>query len=338
MRPHTRDEAAPRRSTPSSEWQAPLPPGARAPHGLRGRRVLPAGRIGTSLRLATTRATPSTRTASAWPGPSPSPSPARRPAAPGGVRHGFFASVDAAPAEGYRAPRLPTAPAGGDGRPVTVLTGTYGARVLGPLVASHPRDDVEVRAVPNDFFGGNIGVAGLLTGEDLAPRPRPAVPDGVALPAARRLPQRGAIPRRADPGGPAPAGRGRADATGASLRRRSTARSFRPDVRGMSLPMVVVAGRPNVGKSSLVNRIVGARAAVVEEEQGVTRDRKVLDGRVVRRAVLHHGHRRVAGRRRHPRGQGERRRPSGPSPRPTSCSWWSTSPSASPRRTWRRPR
>ena len=40
--------------------------------------------------------------------------------------------------------------------------------------------------------------------------------------------------------------------------------------------MVVVAGRPNVGKSSLVNRIVGSRVAVVEEEQGVTRDRKVL--------------------------------------------------------------
>ena len=39
----------------------------------------------------------------------------------------------------------------------------------------------------------------------------------------------------------------------------------------------MVAGRPNVGKSSLVNRIVGSRAAVVEEEQGVTRDRKVLD-------------------------------------------------------------
>jgi GTPase len=41
-------------------------------------------------------------------------------------------------------------------------------------------------------------------------------------------------------------------------------------------PMVVVAGRPNVGKSSLVNRIVGSRAAVVEEEKGVTRDRKEL--------------------------------------------------------------
>jgi GTPase len=44
----------------------------------------------------------------------------------------------------------------------------------------------------------------------------------------------------------------------------------------MRLPLVVVAGRPNVGKSSLVNRIVGRRVAVVEEEDGVTRDRKVL--------------------------------------------------------------
>ena len=51
---------------------------------------------------------------------------------PGGVRHGFFASVDAAPAEGYRALRLlGRAAAGADGRPVTILTGTYGARVLG---------------------------------------------------------------------------------------------------------------------------------------------------------------------------------------------------------------
>lgn len=47
-----------------------------------------------------------------------------------------------------------------------------------------------------------------------------------------------------------------------------------PDAR---LPTVVVAGRPNVGKSSLVNRIVGGRVAVVEEEPGVTRDRKRLD-------------------------------------------------------------
>ncbi|MGP0029448.1 MAG: DUF512 domain-containing protein [Acidimicrobiales bacterium] len=89
---------------------------------------------------------------------------------PGGVRHGFFASVDAAPAEGYRAPRLHPAPGSGgrDARPVTVLTGTYGARVLAPLLGTHPRRDVTVREIRNDFFGGNIGVAGLLTGEDLA--------------------------------------------------------------------------------------------------------------------------------------------------------------------------
>ena len=86
---------------------------------------------------------------------------------PGGVRHGFFASVDSAPAEGYRAPRLAIQKDGTDARPVTILTGTYGERVLAPLVAAHPRDDVAVREVRNDFFGGNIGVAGLLTGEDL---------------------------------------------------------------------------------------------------------------------------------------------------------------------------
>jgi GTPase len=40
-------------------------------------------------------------------------------------------------------------------------------------------------------------------------------------------------------------------------------------------PVVVIAGRPNVGKSTLVNRILGRRVTVVEERPGVTRDRLV---------------------------------------------------------------
>ncbi len=99
-----------------------------------------------------------------------------------GTRPGFFAWVDGAPpttpldgpdgAEGYRAPRSdgPSAvPDDEDERPVTILTGEYGARVLGPLVAGLGRADVRVLPVANNFFGGNIAVTGLLVGADLAP-------------------------------------------------------------------------------------------------------------------------------------------------------------------------
>ena len=98
---------------------------------------------------------------------------------------GFFAWVDGAPADGYRAPRSDSpasvvasgcaAPSSELGvalsprrsAPVGVLTGILGAPVVSPLVASIGRPDVRVVPIDNQFFGGNIGVTGLMVGEDL---------------------------------------------------------------------------------------------------------------------------------------------------------------------------
>ncbi len=93
-----------------------------------------------------------------------------------GVRSGFFAWVDGAPAEGYRARRGGTTSAPAEVRPradageapVAVLTGLYGAQVIGSLLRRLGRGDVRLVPVANSFFGGNIAVAGLMVGTDVA--------------------------------------------------------------------------------------------------------------------------------------------------------------------------
>ncbi len=106
-----------------------------------------------------------------------------------GVQRGFFASVDAPPnPAAYTGLRSSCSSDGasplvsdtqGDvmaqsislrprrTAPIAVLTGTLGAPVIGPLIASLERDDIRILAVQNDFFGGNTGVTGLITGEDV---------------------------------------------------------------------------------------------------------------------------------------------------------------------------
>ena len=79
---------------------------------------------------------------------------------------GFFQSVDGAPALGYRAPRT-FETQNYCGEDVTVLTGEYAAPILRTLFDEHGFGDVEVKAVKNRYFGGNIKVAGLMTGQDL---------------------------------------------------------------------------------------------------------------------------------------------------------------------------
>ena len=124
---------------------------------------------------------------------------------PTGTQAGFFSWVDGAPAAGYRAPHLGCSAGGAPpqsngtptpsgsaaktvigGSPVTlrrrrasaVLTGELGSAVLGPMLAGAGYDDIGLITVENRFFGGNIGVTGLMVGADVARALADQPPDG----------------------------------------------------------------------------------------------------------------------------------------------------------------
>ena len=220
---------------------------------------------------------------------------------PVGTRSGFFAAVDGAPAEGYRAPRIPLTgrrpTASPAGRPPPDRHRDRRARRARCSRRSSPR----WASAPAPRSGSS-------------PSPTGSSAATSASPACSREPTSRPSSRSSRPGtatcSPTSCCRAGSSSTVRPSRCcRVRSRSSRPTAprssrRGHAvidtrvMPRVAVVGRPNVGKSSLVNRILGQRAAIVEERPGVTRDRRELVAEWNGRAFVLDRHRRLVAARR----------------------------------------
>ena len=270
---------------------------------------------------------------------------------PTGTRSGFFAAVDGAPAEGYRAPRagaprrIERRATAADARPPTapigIITGELGAgcsRRSLPALGDGPGAEVRLVPVANRSSAAT-SASPVCSPAPTSPPRSPTSPTGDRYLLPDVVLSRGTLPRRRDRRGAAASGRGRRD----RRRRPRASRDSGAGHRDRYPSHAARRRRRPPERRQVVAREPHHRPARRDRRRAPGRDpRPPRAGRRMERArVRARRHRRlVASGRSRPhrgtaraRGEGDRAGRSRDDAPPISCCSWSTSPPASPKRT-----